>query len=648
MQNSIFSSKLDALGDTVEIVKNTDLSSLTRALRLGAKKTAYAIGSGGSTISAQFFAGCRLDLVDQPTIVQTPMEFVSDDRDLAGAQVWLFSGRGENADAHAVAIAARTRGCLDIQIVTSNAQASVFDQLPERSFRKHVLGTIDEKDGFLSTHSLIAVIAALLHSSHLYLHGTEPHEECSPLTEFANELRLRRQSSRGQEYNQAFGRIASLDTLIVLADPRLKAAAVALETSLWETALCPVQLTDFRNFAHGRHVWLHKRPKETFLLALTGRQSEGGWSEIEVNLPDDVRRHHISYGNTGRLQQAVAIIDALMIVEAIGSGSEVDPAKPGVGPFARAIYDGSALKTTAKEFTRPVRAKLRALRKFGTSDVEWDPITGFQSFSERLKSARFHGLVLDYDGTVVPTVARLGDPARKLIDELERLMDGGLKLGFATGRGGSVGEKLRDAIDIRFHPSILVGYYNGGYLRPLDDNIEEHPPAEAPPIKQMTQWVNDRTHLLIKPIKPDNRVQISISIDDSENSQQFIDELKNAPLILSKEVGIVFSEHSVDIGLPGNSKLNVVSALSASTSSDPSHILCIGDSGAPHGNDFELLGHAHGISVRDVCHRQDVCWSMFDAVIDGPDALHTILRALTVVSVGIFQLDVQKLGLTEN
>ncbi|MNL56392.1 hypothetical protein D3C87_1798830 [compost metagenome] len=91
-----------------------------------------------------------------------------------------------------------------------------------------------------------------------------------------------------------------------------------------------------------------------------------------------------------------------------------------------------------------------------------------------------------------------------------------------------------------------------------------------------------------------------------------------------------------------------MSALGASTSSDPSHILCIGDSGAPHGNDFELLGHAHGISVRDVCHRQDVCWSMFDAVIDGPDALHTILRALTLVSVGIFQLDVQKLGLSEN
>ncbi len=646
MKGSIFSSKLDALGDTVEIIKNADLSGLTRALRLGGKKVAYAIGSGGSMISAQFFASCRSDLFDQPTIAQTPMEFAMEDRDLVDSQIWLFTGRGENADAHAAAMAALTRGCLDIQIVTSNAEASVFTQIPHRAYRKHVLGTSDEKDGFLSTHSLIAVIAALLQSAHQLVHGAQ--EGYSPLTDFINELRLRRVPSRIQEYTEAFSHIAASDTVIVLADPRLKAAAIALETSLWETGMCPVQLTDFRNFAHGRHVWIHKRANETFVLSLTGRQSSSSWSEIEDNLPEGLRRHQVDYGNTGRLQQAIAIMDALMIVEAIGAATDVDPAKPGVGLFARSIYDGSALKTTAKQLSRPVRSKLWALRKFGTSDVEWDPIAGFQTFSDRLRSARFHGLVLDYDGTVVPTVARLGDPAKRLIAELERLMDGGLKLGFATGRGGSVGEKLREVIDQRFHSSILVGYYNGGYLRPLSDDIELNPPAEAAAIRQMAKWVNERNNLLLKPIKPDNRVQISISIDDSENSQQFVDELRNAPMVLSKEVGIVFSEHSVDIGLPGNSKLNVVSTLGASTSIDPSQILCIGDSGAPHGNDFDLLGHAHGVSVRDVCHRQDVCWPVFDAIIDGPDALHGILRALTLVSDGIFQLDVQKLELTES
>lgn len=644
MQNSIFSSKLDTLDKTVELIMGSDLMALTRALKLGAKKTAYAIGSGGSLISAHFLAGCRSDLASQPTIVQTPMEFILDDGDLSNSQVWLFSGRGENADAHGAAIAARTRGCTDIQIVTSNASASVFEQLPDRSYRKHVLRTNEEKDGFLSTHSLIAVVAALLQAAHNSLHRTEA--AYSPLSDFINELRLRRDVSRVQEYTQTFGRIRADDTLIILGDPRLKAASIALETSLWETALCPVQLTDFRNFAHGRHVWLHRRPDRTFVLAMTGRQSDPSWMEIEREMPESLRRHQIAYGNTGRLQQAIAVVDALMIVEAIGSSSAIDPAKPGVGSFAKAIYDGSALKSTARDFTRPVRNKLRSVRRFGTSDVEWDPVSGFQGFSERLYAARFHGMVLDYDGTVVPTEARLSPPGKLLIEELERLLGMGLKLGIATGRGGSVGDMLRGHIHSRFHPSILVGYYNGGYLRPLDVNIEEDPPEAAEVIRIMTQWVSDRNHLLKKPIKTENTMQISVTIDDSENSLQFIDELKSAPLFISKEVSAVFSEHSVDIGLPGNNKLNVVSALGASTSVEPSHILCVGDSGAPYGNDFELLGHSHGVSVRDVCHRQDMCWSVFDAVIDGPDALHAILRALTPNSDGIFKLDVQKLGLS--
>lgn len=639
--NTIFSSKLDTLGRTAELIAGLDLESVVRAIQQGGKKTAYAIGSGGSLISAHYFAECRSDIVNPLTIVQTPMEFVLDNRDLAGTQVWLFSGRGENADAHAVAMAAVTRGCTDIQIVTSNANASVFEKLPERNVGKHVLGVYEEKDGFLSTHSLTAAIAGVLQSTHQYIHGRDA--DPSPLLDLIEEIRSRRELPRTQQYTEIFGQIRADDTLIILADPRLRAASIALETSLWETALCSVQLTDFRNFAHGRHVWLQKRGARTFILAMTGRQSATSWAEIEHELPTILRRHHIGFGNVGRLQQAIGIIDALMIVEAIGSGNAVDPAKPGVGPFARAIYDGSSLKSLAGDFARPVRAKFKAMRKFCTADVEWDPVVGFHRFYAKLRAASFHGLVLDYDGTVVSTKARLEPPARKLVGEIERLLEAGLKVGFATGRGGSIGKMLRDNIDSKFHPSILVGYYNGGYLQFLDVDIEEHPPKTAEAIQAMTSWVTERTALLKAPVKTDNKVQISIAIDDSENSRKFIDELKRAPLVVSKAVRVVFSAHSVDIGLPENSKLNVVSALNDSISIKPSHILCIGDSGAPQGNDFDLLGHPHGISVGDVCDRPEVCWSINDSAADGPDALYAILRALTPISYGIFELDVRRL-----
>ena len=48
----------------------------------------------------------------------------------------------------------------------------------------------------------------------------------------------------------------------------IRSAAIDLESKLTEAALMPVQVADFRNFAHGRHHWLAKRGGETAVLAL--------------------------------------------------------------------------------------------------------------------------------------------------------------------------------------------------------------------------------------------------------------------------------------------------------------------------------------------------------------------------------------------
>ncbi|UFX13138.1 HAD family hydrolase [Sinorhizobium meliloti] len=643
MQGTIFSTKLDALDKTVALIDDVDLSAMAKALSEGARKVGYAIGSGGSLISACFLSACRSDLSEMPTSVQTPMEFVLDDRDLRNSQVWIFSGRGENADAHAAASAAKAWGCKDIQIVTSNPRASIFSILPVEQFTKHVLPVFEEKDGFLSTHSLVAAIAALLGATHKHIHRSDVS---TVISEFAEQLRARRTPARITEFTNAFDSIASNDTLIVLADPGMRAAAVALETSLWETAICPVQLTDFRNFAHGRHVWLHKRAAETFVLAITGQQSRSAWIEIEKEFPDTVRRHELAYANAGRIEQAVAVIDALMVVEAAGAKNAIDPGKPGVGTFAKPIYEGTALASIVTGLKAPVRSKLKAIRRAGITEMNWDPVTGYVRFSEGLRSARFHGLVLDYDGTVVSTEARLEPPSPAIIAELERLMDGGLKVAFATGRGGSAGEVLRDHIAATHHGSILMGYYNGGYIRSLSIDIREDPAPEAAAIKEMAEWVAERRYLLKKDPKVSG-VQISIAVDGTIDSEMFVSDLKFAPPVVSGAVRTVFSEHSVDIVLPTTSKLNVLSSLSGPLGDDQSNVLCIGDSGGLHGNDFELLGHAHGVSVRDVCHRADMCWSLFDGTISGPDALLQILRSLTQVSAGIFQIDVQKLSLED-
>ena len=71
---------------------------------------------------------------------------------------------------------------------------------------------------------------------------------------------------------------------------RVMTTAIALETSAWEAGLCPVQRVDFRNFAHGRHVWAGRMPEKVLVLALTSSETRPMWAEIADRLPPGIRR----------------------------------------------------------------------------------------------------------------------------------------------------------------------------------------------------------------------------------------------------------------------------------------------------------------------------------------------------------------------
>src|SRR3546814_7216891 len=89
---------------------------------------------------------------------------------------------------------------------------------------------------------------------------------------------------------ELFSNVRTEDTLLIIADPQLAPATALIETSLWEAAICTVQQTDFRNFAHGRHSWLHHRPHHTVVLALTGHDTAELWDQYQRLLPPEIRQ----------------------------------------------------------------------------------------------------------------------------------------------------------------------------------------------------------------------------------------------------------------------------------------------------------------------------------------------------------------------
>ncbi|HEY0622303.1 HAD hydrolase family protein [Sphingomonas sp.] len=641
---SRFAEKLDTLLLTAQLVADTDVAALAEALRAGRRRPTVAIGSGGSAIAAHFFARCRETLFEAATEVATPAEFVLANNDLGQSDVWLFSAGADNADSIASVIAARARGAAHIRLLTRNPAGVAAGALAGNPGNMVVnIPVAEAKDGFLATHSLVGSVLALLFASDLVTVDPWGDELRAAVME---RLRERVHPSTREAVRARFSDVRSDDLLLLIADPQLRAVAELIETSVWEAALCPVQRTDIRNFAHGRHTWLHHREERTVVLALISEDGRDIWARMEPLLPAALRPQLFDFGNAGRLRTAIGIVEGLVIVEAIGTATGIDPGKPGIGDFGRGLYEEDGLLALAQQFGPAVRHKrAAALERDTLSDDHSCVRTVGAARRNALTQACVGALIFDYDGTIISDDERFGQPRSAIVDELMRLDELGVRIAIATGRGGSGGKALRAVLPPKMHERILVGYYNGAYIQPLSVDIEVERPASDPDLAETFAWLESHPELFTGAFGGRfSDVQISIKLDNIADPAAFPAALGESPCIASGAVRFKRSGHSLDFFAAGTSKLTVVERVRQSLPEEAATV-CVGDSGGRDGNDNELLSHAHGISVGTVCDRHDGCWTLFGKTLTGPEALLRLLQALKRDSDGCVRMDVPSLGL---
>ena len=641
MCRSVFSKKLDTLPSTLALFCNFDADDLADALSKGGGRHVLAVGSGGSAVVAEYLARCRDTLGLGPTSVQSPMQLVLETQDLSESDVWLFSAGSQNPDIVASVRAAVARGAANIHLVTRNPDGQAAWQLSTQGGRIHVVPVSEWKDGFLATHSLLSSVTALLLAADLVACG--PHGSSQLLASLSAQLESRRDTFiEGASWNH-LTTLRPTDTLLIVADPLLRPVSVLLEISVWEASLCPVQVTDLRNFAHGRHSWLHHRGLDTFVLALTTAESRPIWSAISNVVPSSIRRFAQEHGAGGRLDIALAIISTLGLVERIGETLGIDPGSPGFAEYGRLIYNDQSLVQFAAPMLPNVRHKRAAIARADNFDPTCRSLDAISSeWISDLANAVIAGVVLDYDGTIVATNERYSLPNKMITFELIRLLRLGLRLGIATGRGGSAGETIRSMFPADMLNSISIGYYNGGHVRSAEVNIETDPAMSDPNILDTEVWLDANPGLFLKKAFKNQAVQITINKDKLRRPYRFLSDLGKCAAYSDGRVKVLESGHSFDIIPMASSKLAIVDAVISSLSEN-SVVLRVGDSGSKTGNDHELLTHAHGISVGDVCGAAEGCWSLFGSDLQGPDALLRILRSLLPVEYGKFCLDLPTL-----
>ena len=419
-------------------------------------------------------------------------------------------------------------------------------------------------------------------------------------------------------------RLPAGERLIVLHGYRTEAVALDLEARLQETGLRTVQVVDYRNFAHGRHVGLNLHARETTVVALIDDSVRSLAEETLQILPSSIDRNELRAHVPWPWSVPDLLMQSMHLVGALARAHKMDPGRPDVAQFGRRLYHLPIL--SSRRADEP--AVIRKMRAIGAPPEEQPMRTLVKSALERwredVSKVPLEAIVLDFDGTCCFTHARHLGTDPHVRRELVRLLDEGLLVGLASGRGRSLHEDLRGWIPEGLWERVALGLYNGGLVLNLGESLAP-PSAVIPRSLRKVRLACDAlglgklVHIDERPHQVSMTVGPGISVDECRL-------LVEAALAGESDLSILASSHSVDVIQRPTNKMAVMSALDIGENA----VLAVGDRGDRDGNDFELLNAvAWSLSVDRVSAALDRCWNLSPAGRTGPSELSAILTALT-------------------
>lgn len=604
-----FKGELEKLSETIRWAEQQDVTRLARFLFAENKQTPLVcIGSGGS-LSACYYAAMlykqRNGVLAQAI---TPLQLMFSGREIIRSSKLLFlSASGKNKDilnAIKYGVKYNETGMMSLTLRKNNPIEELLEQHPK--VLRWCEDIPSEKDGFLATNSLLATFTLL----------------CKAADSKVNEVKF--QDLKPETCNL---KLDTLQNFIVMYGATGEPVAWDIESKLTEAALGSALLSDYRNFGHGRHHWFAKKGENSCIIALvTPVERELAYKTIG-SLPKSVPVIYIETELDGPQASIDMLLKAFRFVNDLGEARGIDPGKPGVPGYGRILYNLDYFKLTNCILPAEKTLDVAVLRKLGVAGRENAPLWAHyseacQRFVRQLNRGRFTTVAFDYDGTLSASdrksrfTNRLCD---EIIDALMPLLENGIQIVVATGRGKSVGESFKESIDQKYWLQIKVGYYNGAYLLALGDEDELKKWKKQPfdsELKELEEELKLRLPAGCVGYKFEERsLQLSIEGEMTQTESQLVYDTCRE-IIWDKQmkgIRVWRSSHSMDIVVYREvSKLRMIE--------DPEQTLCIGDYGTVEGNDYEMLTSKYSLSVDRVSKNIESCWNIAPSGMKGLDA----------------------------
>ena len=613
-----YKNELSKLSTVFRAARQSNVSALSRTIESWLSRPMIMVGSGGSYSTASFAAFLHEQSTGQVTRSATPLDVVT--RVPSDSGMVCFSASGHNRD---IISAFRYAVCKEISPLAALVltDGSPLAELAARTWYTDLISMPHPsyKDGFLAVASLLASCLLLLRGYRAALGQTD-----TDIPQSLNTLVRSTTSLKSvNELSQMLAPVTDRKYISVLYTPALAPAAVDLESRFVEAALGALHIADLRNFGHGRHVWLAKRSEDTGVVALIGDGLASLNTKTLDLLPESVPVAPIEFDGAWDVQALAGIVVGLYLAETAGQRAGIDPGKPRVPAFGRALYRLAPQNVGKTQAELNQEAALRRKRQH-VGNTDW--VARHGNALARLNTTRFDALVVDYDGTLCQTSARFDPLLPGVAKELTRLCQSGATLGIATGRGASAGKELRRALPADVHDRVFIGYYNGAEIRPLTDTSDPLLPELESTHPLLESLANDAMFGASK-VRTRNRAQVSVGLNRSFCIDKALSRAYELMRCIAIDGSVVASSHSIDILLQSQSKRGVVDAVAQHLGKHDA-ILRLGDRGGWPGNDAALLDDPYGLSVDDVSTHPEHCWALAPAGVKGVQATLYYLHRL--------------------
>lgn len=589
-------SVLSLKGDRDRAMELPTEEKLLSIRRLLGGRPLIAVGSGGTLAVAEIAAYMHRVASGQYALAVTPLGLVQSPAPPEDTLVIMFSARAKHPDTALAADHAISRG-LEVVLVTERLISELSPAFANPRVHVLTIAPGEARDGFLATGSVIRMAATVARIYGFSVPAVR-HPRVPTMT----------------------------DRLLVLHGAEGAAAARDIETRMHELGLATVQLADYRNVAHGRHVGMQRHLAETTVVALLGEDSEALAGRTLGAFPSETRVVRLDSALSGPSAAIDLLFAAMNLPLSLAGAASLEPSKPRVPAFGRKLYHLPYKRVVRPQAISPVGLKIRA----AGASLENELAVAYYSRSyaawrAKVRRADFVGVVLDYDGTCVETRERWSLPTEAVREQLLRLMTGGVRVAFASGRGDSLYSDLRGWVPPGLRSQVLLGLHNGTWQQELALPLSEPPSAHSD-----TLDASDRLDVLeeVNLARVRRRGnQIAVTPASVTQSISTLRDLVETTLTgdLRSALKVLSSAHSVDVFPREAGKQNILKLLQNGSG----EFLVIGDQGGIDGNDFDLL-HAtpFSISVDRISADPSRCWPVFSPSVKGPEALIRILRAV--------------------